>query len=168
VAAEFLSTELLVGDPAEFLTIGILHDIGKLIQMQYLHEIFVAVREKAEREKLLFIEAERGLLPLDHAGLVGQLFERWRMPETLRESIRWHHDWNAAPLVYRRSVALLAAADRLVVNLAIGNSLNFAGYREDPALIEASGVEVRLLEAANTVIRSRMDRMRGFIDCLGS
>lgn len=69
---------------------GLLHDIGIILEDQYLHDHFrQALGLLAEGQ--VFLEAERQCLGFDHTGLGERVAEKWGFPETVRAAIRYHH-----------------------------------------------------------------------------
>ncbi|OPY92672.1 MAG: HDOD domain protein [Syntrophaceae bacterium PtaU1.Bin231] len=77
--------------PDDCFVAGLLHDIGKLIMVQHLPDLFRQVLTVQREEQLSFIAAERRILPLDHAVIGGHLVEKWRFPTRLVGAIVHHH-----------------------------------------------------------------------------
>jgi putative nucleotidyltransferase with HDIG domain len=77
-------------NPEIAFTAGVLHDIGKLIiVMEYPAAAKVVAVDEASDES--FLEAERSLIGYDHAALGGELAQRWKFPQAIRDAIRLHH-----------------------------------------------------------------------------
>ncbi|MEZ0238896.1 MAG: HDOD domain-containing protein, partial [Methylophilaceae bacterium] len=77
-------------NPEIAFTAGVLHDIGKLIiVMEYPAAAKVVAVDEASDES--FLEAERNLIGYDHAALGGELAQRWKFPQAIRDAIRLHH-----------------------------------------------------------------------------
>jgi putative nucleotidyltransferase with HDIG domain len=77
-------------NPEIAFTAGVLHDIGKLIiVMGYPAAAKVVAVDEASDES--FLEAERNLIGYDHAALGGELAQRWKFPQAIRDAIRLHH-----------------------------------------------------------------------------
>lgn len=72
-------------------TAGLLHDIGKIVLDQYVHAEFVAALVLSRREGLSPVEAEQRTIGADHAEIGAWLAERWLLPLSIVESIRYHH-----------------------------------------------------------------------------
>ena len=79
------------GHEGEAFVAGILHDIGKLILIEYAHDEFAEALELAERDGIAIAEAEETVLGVTHAEVGGWLAERWNLPEPLAQSISCHH-----------------------------------------------------------------------------
>jgi putative nucleotidyltransferase with HDIG domain len=69
---------------------GLLHDIGIILEDQYVHPQFVLVMNSLAGAKTL-CDAERRQLLFDHTTLGECLAEKWRFPPAVRAAIRHHH-----------------------------------------------------------------------------
>ncbi len=74
---------------------GLLHDVGKIIIDRYFNSKFVQIFKKTFAHKPPMIEAEQQILGKSHEGVGAWLAEKWRLPETLRDAIAYHHDFPA-------------------------------------------------------------------------
>jgi putative nucleotidyltransferase with HDIG domain len=77
--------------PEDCFSGGLLHDVGKLVLDQFLHDELIAILERTEKEKISFLEAERNRLGIDHAVIGEWLARRWKLPLSVVVSIRHHH-----------------------------------------------------------------------------
>lgn len=88
-ASSLVSRTGRLGNPDEHFAAGLMHDIGKLVEYQFLRapmkEILAAARNGAN-----FIEEERRRLETDHAEIGACLCERWRFPLSIVEAVRHH------------------------------------------------------------------------------
>jgi len=72
-------------------TVGLFHDIGKVVLDPYIKEqkeTFVETRKQYGQDTT---EAERQLFGFDHAELAADLCQQWNLPETLGLAIKYHH-----------------------------------------------------------------------------
>lgn len=70
---------------------GVLHDIGKLLFLQFAHQEYVAAVKFARDEKTSIIIAEREILKIDHAQAGQVLAEKWKIPSYIQDTIQYHH-----------------------------------------------------------------------------
>ncbi|RMG66357.1 MAG: HDOD domain-containing protein [Calditrichaeota bacterium] len=70
---------------------GLLHDLGKLVELRLLPEEFPMLVEKSRQEGLRLDVVERRLLGFHHGDVGAALLERWNLPEKLHQSTRYHH-----------------------------------------------------------------------------
>ena len=71
---------------------GLLHDIGKLIIIEYLKEEFKEIIGLVREKKIPFYQAEKMVLNVNHAEIGSWLAEKSNLPVTLIESIACHHN----------------------------------------------------------------------------
>lgn len=83
-------TQFVVESSTAF-TVGLLHDIGKLVMAQFLtNENQTAIRRRIG-EGLSSAEAERDVLGTDHAEVGASLLYLWRLPDNIVEAVANHH-----------------------------------------------------------------------------
>ncbi|MBD3347155.1 MAG: HDOD domain-containing protein [Chitinivibrionales bacterium] len=102
---------------------GLLHDIGKIIEDQFLHDDFVRVLTTRQNEKLRLVEAEKSVLRFTHQDIGAFLAEQWRIPPVLVSAIGFHHD----PIMCRNSesiftiTSIVHCANVIVRSIALGS-----------------------------------------------
>ena len=72
-------------------TAGLLHDIGKVVLDQYLHDEMLAVLQKTRERDLSFIVAEQEVMGLDHTDIGGQVMNNWNIPLPVTVAVKHHH-----------------------------------------------------------------------------
>ena len=117
---------------------GILHDLGKLILVEYFREKFLSAVRLAQSENLHIVQAESMVIGVNHAEVGGWLAEKWNLPRQLVQIISRHHgpfpndgghgsDQRIHELTY-----IVHAADSLCRARNIGNSGDHMGPSLDP------------------------------------
>lgn len=69
---------------------GLLHDIGIVLEDQYVHGLFRKVIQSLDEASVLS-EVERETLGFNHARLGAKVAELWRFPECVKGAIGFHH-----------------------------------------------------------------------------
>jgi putative nucleotidyltransferase with HDIG domain len=92
VIARLLAEKCHVLHSERLFVAGLLHDIGKLVIAQRLPLETKKIISQAEIEKCSEFIVEQELLGFTHAEVGGELMRAWNMPETLFESVAYHHD----------------------------------------------------------------------------
>ncbi len=89
---EFLDTKLGIHSLHSAYSLGLLHDIGKLVLFRLDSGLYREVRELyLGSEGMSDGEAERCLFGIDHAEAGALLAEQWGLPEAIQISLRYHH-----------------------------------------------------------------------------
>lgn len=86
-----------IGNPDNLFTVGLLHDIGKLITAMRRPDDWQAIRELAEEKELVDAEAEEEYWGMDHAVIGSLVLKSWDLPTNLVEPVNWHHAPALAP-----------------------------------------------------------------------
>lgn len=115
---------------SEAFTAGLLHDIGKVILIQYMPEDFMEILQQARAENRELCEVEEEHLGTHHGQIGAWLAERWKLPHTLCETMLYHHDYAQASQESRDLVILVQFADVLTRMLKVG----YGGNPVDPVI----------------------------------
>jgi putative nucleotidyltransferase with HDIG domain len=81
----------------EEFTGGMIHDIGKVLQVQYFEDEFYEIAKLIEESHCPDYTAETAVMGVTHMELGAWLADRWKFPPHLVESIRYHHTPLEAP-----------------------------------------------------------------------
>ncbi|QGY40712.1 HDOD domain-containing protein [Pseudodesulfovibrio cashew] len=109
MAAREFSRMTDLGNPGNLFTVGLLHDVGKLITAMRRPEDWQIIHDLADDESLLDAEAEDRHWGSDHA-LVGSLvLSSWELPDELTEPVKWHHDPALSPAHSNESMIICLA-----------------------------------------------------------
>jgi putative nucleotidyltransferase with HDIG domain len=91
VGAKVIGNYLRYDKVEELFVSGLLHDIGKIVEMMYLPDEFARVAATVNRNKILMISAENNVLGYNHADIGKLLAEKWNLPVKLVQVIAHHH-----------------------------------------------------------------------------
>jgi HD-like signal output (HDOD) protein len=111
--------------PDECFIAGLLHDMGRLVLDQFLHEEFsVACRHRAA-QKCSLLKSEKAVIGFDHAEVGAWLAQRMLIPDSFVNVIRFHHDPAQIPADFAqyRDIVRIAATSNRICNLEnVGDS----------------------------------------------
>lgn len=92
VVAQLLADRCNVLHSERLFVAGLLHDIGKLILCHRLPSEAKIVVDRMKSDKLMDFEVEQDIIGFDHAEVGGELIKAWKMPVSLGQAIRYHHN----------------------------------------------------------------------------
>lgn len=107
--------------PDEASLSGLLHDIGKLPFLIFKPQRIESIWKNLPRSgKDSDWELEE--FGLSHDQLGARLLTQWKFPESIRDSIRWHHSPEKCPVKSRKSAALVGLSDTICRGGGIGHA----------------------------------------------
>jgi putative nucleotidyltransferase with HDIG domain len=150
-----------LAEPATAFTVGLLHDIGKLVLGQFLDE---ATRQAVRRliaEGQSGAEAEKAVLGTDHAEVGARLLQLWHVPEELVQAVANHHRPSSDP---HSQLAIIAHLANCLAHLA-GATPGSEAYavRTDPQVIQHLALTPEKLEHLLIGVRESFERMDQFM-----
>ena len=95
LVAKFLAARIrkvILFDPEEAFCAGLLHDIGKVVMEQYLHDDFHRALKYAVHNNIPIFQAENTTLGYSHTDIAEWLTTSWSLPSEIRLSLMFHHD----------------------------------------------------------------------------
>lgn len=129
-------------------TMGLVHDLGRLLFMQELGDTYEQVLETAEQLGLPLEHVESRLLMVSHAEVMDRLLHAWHFPKELIDPVVFHHlplaDIRHMAAKRFHEVVTLALADRLCHALLIGDSGNRVLYPIED-YCEALGMDAEVI-----------------------
>ncbi len=101
-------------EPEEAFTAGLLHDIGKVILVQYFPEEFRLVWQEKQENGLTCVDAEKRIIETTHSQIATRVARKWLLPQSLLDVLRCHHDVHFK--MENKDLTLLVHGADIVVN----------------------------------------------------
>ncbi|GJM24312.1 MAG: phosphohydrolase [Phycisphaerae bacterium] len=159
LAASQFAQKLKLPDSNLAFTAGLLHDIGKVILNEHVAEEFVEIVRLVNDEQLAFVEAERRVLGYSHEEIGAMMAEKWKLPDSIVQCIRYHH----APSELEPTNALVDAiylANSVCLLFGIGLGADGLCSRADPAVLERHGLRESDLEVIGAQVVVELRRVQ--------
>jgi len=120
VCAKMISRRLRLGNAEDFFTLGLLHDVGLLIEHQFFSEAAGRVLKRLRPGPANLTAIEREVLGIDHEALSAMLCHKWLLPENVCTVVKFHHRPQEAPEAVRRTTAAVYVANVIVKKARFG------------------------------------------------
>jgi len=101
---------------------GLLHDIGIIVESQFLQNDFSLVLSKAKNAKTNLSEAEQEVFGLNHADIGMAIAENWNLPQEIAGAIGYHENPLEAEQGSSKLASTLYIAEYCSQNSSIGYS----------------------------------------------
>ena len=118
-AAKRIADELRYQRTGEVFTAGLLHDLGITIIQRYFNSEFNAICGLVDSQEMRHLKAEEQILGLTHQEIGQLLANRWNLPESLGETIAYHH-FPSALEDNKVLASIVHLADYMTQRLGIG------------------------------------------------
>ncbi len=153
VICRMLAERVRYPDKEEAFTAGLIHDIGKIVLDQNVHEEFKAVMALCRSQNILLYEAESKVLGLTHANVGYILAQKWNLPKKLQDPLAYHHNWGLSKY-NPQLTAIVHLADFLCRAFKIGNG----GDSQMPVLDKTAIAEFKLAQADIEQLRNSSEK----------
>jgi putative nucleotidyltransferase with HDIG domain len=90
LTARLIAKDLHTGNEEDILVEGLLHDLGYLVLNRYLPDMYQSILNVCNDE-MSILDAEKNILNTTHAEIGFWLALRWNLPETISDTILYHH-----------------------------------------------------------------------------
>ncbi len=145
------------GELEEYFIAGLLHDIGKLIFEQYLHEEYITVLKSTKDNDSSLVSQETAVFGFTHADVGAFISMKWKFPIQLAVIIRYHHSLHLIPREfqkYKTALTIVSMANQICNEYQIGNSME--NHWESDVAFSALNINKKDLEEIITQVKDEI------------
>jgi putative nucleotidyltransferase with HDIG domain len=156
-AAKMVAKRVRFPNAEKAFTVGLLHDIGKIMIARYLPTSLATIVQAVNEEQLAMYDAETRTLGLAHPGFGAWVMSRWNLPTPLIEAVEFHHHPTRAQ--YSFDLAGIAyLANILTHRAAIGSGGDTLMREMDPAILDYFNLnEAAMKEMQDSLMFKRLE-----------
>jgi putative nucleotidyltransferase with HDIG domain len=118
IFAELIAKKLRYAKPDAAFTIGVLHDIGRVIILQTIPDKYREVMITSQSDHSYLWQAERKVLGFHHGDVGARLIAKWKLPIEFEGAIHYHHEADKAGTASLLA-HIIALADALSYNVQL-------------------------------------------------
>jgi len=141
---------------------GLLHDIGIIVESQFLPNEFKQVLRKAKQEKKNLSEAEQEFFGYNHAHIGMAIAQNWNLPQELIDAIGYHDKPLESSQTFSKLASTLYVAEYCCKNNNIGYS--DAPFPDDAVFrgcLTELNVKPQALDLIVADVKSELAKMEG-------
>ena len=101
-------------------SVGLLHNLGIIIEDQFMQDKFKEALVRSQNEKCNLAEAEKIVMGFDHSKIGGALTSDWNFPQESFSAIAYHHEPDKVEGEFKEIVSVLYISDYICQRNEIG------------------------------------------------
>lgn len=164
-ASKILSKKNRLCLPEEAFIAGLIHDIGKIVLDQFLHQEFEEILNLVQKKNVSIQEAEKEILGIDHCQIGEWLCDKWNFPRQIQESVAYHHSPEVAT-VNRKMVTIVHLGNAISRSEGLGFSGDSQPVIINPDHLELVNIKEEELTDIKAEIRDEFEKSAVFLELL--
>jgi putative nucleotidyltransferase with HDIG domain len=133
-------------------TIGLLHDVGKVVLGEFVLDSFQQIMDLVTNHEYSFLEAEEEVIGINHAEVGAKIALLWNFPQELRDAIAHHHRPDLMTEGDSSISWLIYLADQACMMMGIGGGTDGLAYRGLSEVIDRFKLRQRDFEECIVVL----------------
>lgn len=129
IMSQILSRKVQEREDSVLYTAALLHDVGKIIMGEYVHESFAKIVHRVQQGECSFLEAEEEILGINHADLGGRIASHWNFPPEIRDAIAYHHRPDLLRAEDKTKAWIVYLSDQACLMTGIGGGVDALAYK---------------------------------------
>jgi putative nucleotidyltransferase with HDIG domain len=158
--SQILSRRILDREDPTLYTAALLHDVGKIIMGEYVHESFDKIMNRVKESKSSFLEVEEEILGINHADLGGRIAVHWNFPPEIRDAIAYHHRPDLLMKENKTSAWIVYLSDQVCLMMGIDGGVDALAHRGFEDVMHYFNLRAIDLEKSMIVLLDELEKAR--------
>lgn len=158
VAAHELADLLNMKQVDMIFTVGLMHDLGKLVMDPFIQIERLQFNKLFEKNKASFEQEEMSILGFDHAQAGAMILDKWNLGPEIVAGARWHHEPDKAE-AYHDLIYLIHLANMLALSEGIGTGIYGMHNSVSRETIKVLGLKKHHIELVASVTMDKMKEL---------
>jgi len=147
-------------------TASLLHDIGKLVLVNFFSKEYKTILEKAQENGITLADIEEKTLGFTHADVGNWLCNRWKLPPSLAYSVGYHHKVKEVEQEYIHVTSVIHLANIVCRRADIGSSGNKTIPPFQKAAREKLCIDEKEIDQMITELKNEEEKVKAFISSI--
>ena len=161
--SQILSRKLLGRENAVLYTAALLHDVGKIILGEYVHESFAQIIDRVKQSKCSFLEAEEEIIGINHADLGGRIAVHWNFPSEIKDAIAYHHRPDLLMKEHKTNAWMVYLSDQACLMMGIDGGVDALAYRGLEDVMQYFNLRAIDLEKCLIILLDELEKAKDLI-----
>jgi putative nucleotidyltransferase with HDIG domain len=140
----------------EAFIVGLLHDVGKLIEKRHFPEDFTEIINVAQEQHLSWYDTEKALFQVNHATIGKVVFRSWDFPPSVVDAVHFHHNPDSSTK-FPQLTALVHIADFISNELGYSSPGAYPPRECQPEAVQMVGLSVEQIRGCEEQIREELE-----------
>lgn len=154
--SKVLAEAARINQQEEAFIVGLLHDVGKLVEKRHFPEDFQEIINVAQEQHLSWIDTEKALFQINHATIGKVVFRTWDFPASVVDAVQFHHNPESSTK-YPQLTALVHIADFLSAELGYGSPGTYPPKECRPEALDLLSLSVEEIRGLEGRIREELE-----------
>ncbi len=164
-ASKILSKKIHLCLPEEAFVAGLIHDIGKIVLDQFLHQDFEEILNLIQEKNISILAAEKEVLGVDHCQIGEWLCDKWNFPRQIQESVAYHHSPELAT-INRKIVTIVHLGNAISRSEGLGFSGDSQPVYINPVYLKFVNINKEELTDIKAEIHEEFEKSAIFLELL--
>ncbi|MBE9546075.1 MAG: HDOD domain-containing protein [Proteobacteria bacterium] len=165
---QILSRKIYGREDNKLFTAGLLHDIGKVVLGEFVHESFQEIMGLVTDHGYSFLEAEEEVIGINHAQLGGEIAVLWKFPREIRDAIAYHHRPDLMEEGDDAIPWLIYLSDQACLMMGIGGGVDGLAYRGLGEVIDKFNLRQKDFEESIVLLLKDLEKAKELVDLVES